>query len=278
RLALRHRRPFNFDVGVAPSFRVNVSRLATAAGTARVDVADIDAADESDLAIDDHQLAMVAMVCGKEMKPSFERADWIESQCADAGASQALKESIRGVNRTEIVEDDIHLHARLLLRDQHVGKFFADRIVVEGEGFEIDAVVGALDRSEHRAVGVGSVLEQRHLVADYQGAARDRLFEGEMAVQYVGIARSLFELADDSPVAVSGQGTVAPRELRRLPIQARRVDRLRGIGQRAASSETGDGDEHDYENSLESCPSPDPRFFFNTMCHAARSSGCDQHP
>ena len=40
------------------------------------------------------------------------------------------------------------LHARLLLRNQHVGEFFADCIVVEGEGFEIDAVARALDRIE----------------------------------------------------------------------------------------------------------------------------------
>ena len=100
------------------------------------------------------------------MKPSFQGADWIESQRTDTGAAHALEESIRGVIRTEIVEDDIHLHARLLLRNQHVGEFFADCIVVEGEGFEIDAVARALDRIEHRAVSVGAVLEQRHLVAD----------------------------------------------------------------------------------------------------------------
>jgi hypothetical protein len=99
-----------------------------------------------------------------------------------------------------------------------------------------------------------------------------------MPIQYIGVARSLFEPGDDSPVSVRRQGTITSCELWRLLIQMRRVDCPLGVGQRAASSEAGHGDEHDYKNSLESCSSPDPSFFFNTMSHAACSSGRDQHP
>jgi hypothetical protein len=83
--------------------------------------------------------------------------------------------------------DQVHLHTLLLLVQQCLGKLPANVIIIEDVGFQVDVVACFMDGFQHGRVGVWAILQQPNGVAGGQGAGGDRFFNGQMALENVGV-------------------------------------------------------------------------------------------
>ena len=165
----RHGRTLDHHVGIAPAHFRCVGGALPATGakqrTLGIGIADVDAAGERDLAIDDQDLAVVAIVQPPTVAAHLGRIDRIEGDQLDAGATHAFKKCLRHAQRAHAVIQDADSDALLLLLDQHVGKLQAHLILVEDIGFQVDVVGRCSDRLQHLLHRLRSVEQQRDLVA-----------------------------------------------------------------------------------------------------------------
>ncbi len=121
----------------------------------------------------------------------------VEFDQPDSVRSHSIEEAAPRQYRSEAVVNNIDLHALLLFCDQRVRELLPNLIAVEYVGFEIDVVRCALDRGEHRAIGLGAVLEQRHSIARYQRTPANRLLESKMALENISLAAPFLEPLND---------------------------------------------------------------------------------
>ena len=239
---------FDEQVGVAPGQHLAVgrtcgSRAARAAqprracaAAARVDAADVHAAEHRAPAVDDEELAVVALV-DVPAGLGLERIDRVELEHVDAGVGQPLEERFRRGERADAVVDQVHLDALCLLGDELVGEALAGLVGLEDVGLHVDAVACRVDRIEHRCIRVRAVLEQGHVVAERERTVGDGLLEREVACQHVAVAGAAVREPGDDLAAAFGRDDAAARSLeldtgRIRPRHVGRDDR-----QRAAAGE-----------------------------------------
>ena len=218
-LELGHHRAVDLQVGVTPGLIRGLRLLRALAETAtqratQVDAADVDATQKYRLAIDDQQLAVVAVV---EVPAGLGRqwVDWIELQRADASLTQPRDEVRRRVERAGGVVDQVHLNALALLVDQRCRKTITDLAGFENEGLHVDVVARGLDCRKHRAVSLRPILQQRDAVSLDQRAVGHRLFECQMSIKDVRRFAAKLELGQDVTAARTGQGSTRAVNLHR---------------------------------------------------------------
>ena len=195
-------RPFDARLQVAPrtlvegQVRVVVLPADRDRGRA-VDAADVDASQECHAAIDERELAMVAMV--ERVEPSRHHGSGpqrIELDHLHAARGEVREEFPGRVERARRVVDEPHVESRPRFLGQRGGELPADVIAVEDVGLHVDVVLRPLDGGKHRRVGLGAVFEERHLVADAERSVGQRLLDREVMLEDVvagGVALDLLE-------------------------------------------------------------------------------------
>ena len=200
--------------------------------------ADVDAAQEGGVPVDDQQLAVVAPVPAPVVARG-QRVDGVELVQLHAAGGQPFEEGGRRAEGAGAVAQQVDLHALRLLGHQRLGKALAHLVVVEDVGLEVDVVARGLDGREHGPVGGRPVLQQQHLVAGGQRAADQGLFEREVALEDTGGRAARRQAVEDGAAARHRQ-----RATRALQLH-RRAGRLRQVGhdarQAAAADATAQG-------------------------------------
>ncbi len=186
-LKLRHRRPLDLQVGVAPGQAVRRVFVDLVAGAgAGVGGAEIDAADDGQLSVHHQDLAMVPRVGGIAAGHRVDRVEGVVLHHSDAFAGQSAEEDVGRVDRAVGIIDHIDLHALMPLGRQKIAqRQIVDLDVLQNEIFEIDMVPGGADRLEHGAEGVGAVLQHAGPVAGQQRRFGHRLLDRQVTLQQV---------------------------------------------------------------------------------------------
>ncbi len=238
-LELRHRRPLNPHVGVAPLDGCRMVRPRIG-GAGRVDPRDVDAPREGDLAVDDQDLAVVP---GEEVPfpVAMEGIGAIELHHLDARVLQPLEEGGARGGTPHAVVDEVHLDALCSLPRERLREPPPDLVVLDDVGLEVDMVAGVVDGLEHRVVGGRTVDEQRDLVALRERRVAHRLGHGGQALQQVGgLARPL-EPRQDRPALLGGEEPFGGDDGGPLRGRRRCGHHPGGVGQRgAAAGEPGE--------------------------------------
>src|SRR3569623_340482 len=210
-LQFGHDRPPHFKMNVAP-WPMAGGRRTLGERTAGIHAANVDAAQESRLAIDDEQFAVITLI----HVPAFfelERVDRIEFDQIDAGIGQALEEFVWGLERADAIVDQIHLHALLLLLDEFVGEAPAHFVVVEYVRLHVDVVGSVTDGGEHRLEGRRADLQHRDFIAHHQRTADEGNIYREATLEDGGGLAPRLETVEDFPSLLDGQRAVHALEL-----------------------------------------------------------------
>ncbi len=161
-------RPAELDAGVAPG-------LEPLGGIAGPRLADAQAGDEADLAVDRDHLAVVA----RQPAQGRVEARRVVAAHLDAAGAQAVPEPARGfAQAAEPVVDQPHRDAFARLGDEGRGEPLADLVVVDDVALEVDVSARLGDGLEPGRVVLGRVPEQPHAVAADErrpGGPRQRL-------------------------------------------------------------------------------------------------------
>ena len=170
-------------------------RIAPVLGVLRVPaplVADPDAAGEADVAVDDQQLAMGAVVHAIEVVP----AQGMELAHLHPGVAHLLELLLLHLVAADPVQQDVDLDAGAGPLGQGLGEVVADLARPVDVGLEIDGVLRAADRLEHRGEDLVPVLQRREAVAaDDVGAEQHAHRALELGiVDPVGVAQVLAEV------------------------------------------------------------------------------------
>ena len=224
-LQLGHNRALQLQVGVAPSqgrspCRVFFGPGRALEGAAGIHATDVDAAQKRGFAIDDEQLAVVALVHFPALAQR-QRVDRVELQHANAAVLHLHKQRSGRKQRAHAVADQVDLHARTLLGDERSGKALAHFVVVKDVGFHMDVVARTFDGSQHGLVGGRPVAQQQHAVADGQRAADDGFFQCQMALKGIAVRRALRQPRQHGPALRRTQETMGTQQLRRQRCSAR---------------------------------------------------------
>src|SRR5262249_50430021 len=119
-LAFGHRGSLNLHVGVAPRIEARTREilmlmLVMGRNRARIHVGEIYSTKNRGFAIDNHQLAMVAVSGGPPVKTPRRRARWIELEHTDTAFAHPIEKFPGRGHRTEAVINHIDLDASALL-------------------------------------------------------------------------------------------------------------------------------------------------------------------
>ena len=130
-----HRLAIDAQVGVAPGV--------LAAAEAAVAVADVDAADEADPAVDHDNLAMGAEI--DVVGPEPGQADRVEPGGRTAGLFQGPQETALDAVRPDGVQQQAHLHSGASLLDQQIAQSGSDPVRLPDVVFQVNVVGGCPD-------------------------------------------------------------------------------------------------------------------------------------
>lgn len=206
-LQLGDRRPVDLEVRVAPKFgRLAFDRAGFRITADRISGAQIDAADDGGGAVDDQNLAVVAIVG---------RRDIIEIYDVDPTGLEPIEERGGRGARAKAVVNDVDLHAPGALGQEELAEVLAVALdVLEGVVFEIDAIARAADRREHRPESRHAVAQDARAVADHERALGDRFLDREMALQYVAVRRLGAQLVENCLALFRAERTAGAGQLR----------------------------------------------------------------
>jgi len=192
-LEIGDHRAIYLDVGVAPAGRRVLRLIASLeGGSARVDAADVDAANEGRAPIHHQQLAVVSVV-----ERPWLRHRRVEFEHLDAGLPQAIEERRGRGECAKTVIDQVDLDALRLPLEQEIGELAPHFIIVDDVGFHVDMVFCLADCGEHGLVRGRAVLQQHDLVADHERTADDVLFERDLLVEAVEVPGLSLEIRHD---------------------------------------------------------------------------------
>ena len=219
---------------------------ATADASARprptgINARDIDSADKGDSAVDDQQLAMVALI---DLPTGLRRkgVHRIEFLHLDAGVNQALEEFARRRERAGAVIHQHDFDALRTARDQCVRKLPADIIVLDDVRLHQHVILRGIDRREHCLVSGRPVAQERGAVADDERRVGDGFLECEMAIEDARLLTARFQLVEDLLALLCVESAA-----RRLEPDRRSGARHTGIDRRqraaAGDEECGDADD-----------------------------------
>ena len=205
---------------------------APAAGSSGVHAAEVDPADEGGTAVDDQQLAVVAVV-DQPSSLRRQRIDRVELEDLHAACPQAIEEGLWRTDGADAVVDQVDLHALRALLQQELGKLPADFVVLDDVALEVDVIGGGADRGKHRRVGRRAVLEQEHAVARRERGADDGLLGGDMLLEDVQVTRIAIQACKDGRHALRGE-----RSPGAVDLHARGIARSRSRVRRRATART----------------------------------------
>ena len=134
-------------------------------------MADIDPAHKGDRVVDDHDLAMVAMVDIEQTGDASPRADGIELAHRDAFGFELLEERVIHFEAAHAVVEHAHAHTCTSALDEQIAERFTRPLALEDVAFDIDRTLGSPDRIEHGVVGGRTVNQQPGGVVVGQGVA-----------------------------------------------------------------------------------------------------------
>ena len=172
-LHLCDRGPFEPVVRVAPVLRV--ARVAVPL------VADADPAGEADLAVDDQQLAVRAVVHAREVVP----VQRVEPVHLDARRGHLVQHLLVHLLAAHPVDEQVHAHAGPCAFAQRLGEALPDAARPVDVGLERDRRTSAADRRQHRWKDLDAILEVLDPVTvDDRGPEQDAEFAPELRVRH----------------------------------------------------------------------------------------------
>src|SRR5690554_906700 len=121
-------------------------------------VADVEAASEADLAVDDEQLSVISQV-----EPRGEEAGQKTADVEPASAERPIGGGER-ITRAHRVDEDTHFDAARLRCKEFLPEDLGDPPPIEDIAHHQDRLFGLFDRLEHRKIGVVPTFEHAHRV------------------------------------------------------------------------------------------------------------------
>ncbi len=184
----RDGRTLHDDMGIAPAalgFLGAGTPGRTSAGTparaARVVLVDVEPAGERSLAVDDQDLAMVAVVHLQRVSAG-QRIRRTERDHLDTGFAHSVEETLRRLPAADAVVKQPDCDALLCLVHQQFRECSADIVVADDVHLAVDVATRGVHGSKHRVVGGRSVDQQPHRVVFVERLVAQTLHQRDKAV------------------------------------------------------------------------------------------------
>ena len=171
----------------------------------------VDAADNADFPVDDHDLPVVAVVGRVAARRGLQGIGRVELQHVDAGSPQAVEKLDRRVARSIGIVDDVDGDTGRALGDQHIAQPFAAKDnVLQRVIFKIDVVPCSPNCLEDRGKGAFAVPQQARRIAGRQRRSRHRLLNRVMTVQQLVLPRPTRDAGQQRLALTGGQRAIRP--------------------------------------------------------------------